>query len=147
MYIPTHILVCTWPSCQPGALRTDITTHIQCLLVWPPGWALFFTIMGLSSHWGVSLKTEWVSLLSWRLLPACLSVFPLPMQFTGFPGGSAGKESTCNAGDLGSIPGLGRYPGEGNGNLLQYSCLGNLMDQGVWQTAVYGGTSQTQLRD
>ena len=43
----------------------------------------------------------------------------------GFPGGSDGKESTCNAGDLGSIPGLGRYPREGHGNPLQYSCLEN----------------------
>ena len=50
----------------------------------------------------------------------------------GFPGGSPGKESTCNVGDLGSIPGLGRYPGEGNGNPLQYSCLENPMDGGTW---------------
>ena len=46
----------------------------------------------------------------------------------GFPGGSAGKESSCNAGDLGSIPGLGRSPGEGNGHPLQYSGLENPMD-------------------
>ena len=45
----------------------------------------------------------------------------------GFPGGSDGKESACNAGDLGSIPGLGRSPGEENGNPLQYSCLENSM--------------------
>ena len=51
---------------------------------------------------------------------------------TGFLGGSIGKESTCNAGDLGLIPGLGRYPGEGNGNPLWYSCLGNPMDRGAW---------------
>ena len=44
----------------------------------------------------------------------------------GFPGGSAGKESACNVGDLGLIPGLGRSPGEGHGNPLQYSCLENL---------------------
>ena len=50
----------------------------------------------------------------------------------GFPGGSAGKESACNAGDPGSIPGLGRSPGEGNGNPLQYSCLENPMDGGAW---------------
>jgi len=50
----------------------------------------------------------------------------------GFPGGSDGKESACTAGDLGSIPGLGRSPGEGNGNPLQYSCLKNPMDRGVW---------------
>ena len=57
-----------------------------------------------------------------------------------FPCGSAGKESTCNAGDLGSIPGLGRSPGEANGNLLQYPCLENLMDRGAWWAAVHGVT-------
>ena len=46
----------------------------------------------------------------------------------GFSGGSDNKESACNAEDLGSIPGLGRFPGEGNGNPLQYSCLENSMD-------------------
>ena len=54
----------------------------------------------------------------------------------GFPGGSVGKESACNAGELGSVPGLGRSPGEGNSNPLQYSCLGNPMDRGVWQVEV-----------
>ena len=49
-----------------------------------------------------------------------------------FPGGSDGKVSVYNAGDLGSIPGSGRSPGEGNGNPLQYSCLENLMDRGAW---------------
>ena len=50
----------------------------------------------------------------------------------GFPGGSAGKESTCNVGDLGSIPGLGRSPGGGHGHSLQYSCLENPMERGAW---------------
>ena len=50
----------------------------------------------------------------------------------GFPGGSVGKEPTCNAGDPGSIPGWGRSPGEGNGNPLQYSCLENPMNRGAW---------------
>ena len=54
----------------------------------------------------------------------------LPLLLMGFPGGSDGKESACNAGDLGSIPGLGRSPGEGIGNPLQYSCLENSMDRG-----------------
>ena len=49
-----------------------------------------------------------------------------------FPGGSDGKASAYNMGDLGSIPGSGRSPGEGNGNPLQYSCLENLMDEGGW---------------
>ena len=54
----------------------------------------------------------------------------------GFPSGSDSKESTCNAGDLDSIPGLGRSPGEQNGNLLRYSCLENPMDRGAWQATV-----------
>ena len=61
-----------------------------------------------------------------------------------FPGGSDGKASAYNAGELGSIPGLGRFPGEGNGNPLQYSCLENPTDRGAWQTTVYGvAKSQT----
>ena len=50
-----------------------------------------------------------------------------------FPGGSDGKASVYNAGDLGSIPWLGRFPGEGNGNSLQYSYLENSMDKGAWR--------------
>ena len=58
----------------------------------------------------------------------------------GFPGGSDGKESACNAGDLGSIPGSGISPEEGNGYPLQYSCLENSMDRGVLWATVYVGT-------
>ena len=54
-----------------------------------------------------------------------------------FPGGSDSKESAYNAGDLGLILGLGRSPGEGNDNPLQYSCLGNPMDIGAWQATVH----------
>ena len=63
---------------------------------------------------------------------------------TWFPGGSDGKESSCNAGDLGSNPELGRSPGERNSYPLQYSCLENLMDKGAWKAAVHGAAkSQT----
>ena len=55
-----------------------------------------------------------------------------------FPGGSDGKVSACNARDPGSIPGSERSPGEGNGNPLQYSCLGNPMDREAWQATVHG---------
>ena len=56
------------------------------------------------------------------------------------------KASACNAGDLGSIPGLGRSPGEGNGNPLQYSCLENPMDRGAWWAIVHGvAKSRTRL--
>ena len=62
----------------------------------------------------------------------------------GFPGGSDGKESACNVGDLGLTPGSGRSPGEGNGNLLQYSCLESPMDRGDWLATVHGfAKSQT----
>ena len=54
------------------------------------------------------------------------------MCTSNFPGGSDGKESTCKAGDPGSIPRSGRFPGEGNGSPLQYSCLENSMDRGAW---------------
>ena len=64
----------------------------------------------------------------------------------GFPGGSDGKESACNVGDLGSIPGSGRSPGGGHGYQLQSSCLENSMDRGTWWATVHGvAKSQTQL--
>ena len=65
-----------------------------------------------------------------------------------FPGGSEVKASACNTGDPGSIPGLGRSLGEGNGNLLQYSCLENPMDRGAWSATVHGfAKSRTRLSD
>ena len=64
----------------------------------------------------------------------------------GLPGGSEGKASACSAEDLGSIPGLGRSPGEGNGNPLQYSCLENSMDCGAWQATVHGVTKSRTER-
>ena len=63
---------------------------------------------------------------------------PFPVSWAPLYHSSVGKESACKAGDLGLIPGLGRYPGEGNGNPLWYSCLENPMDRGVWQATVYG---------
>ena len=65
----------------------------------------------------------------------------------GFPGGSVGKES-CSAGVMTSIPGLGRSPGGGHGNPLQYSCLGNPMDRGAWRAAVFGvAKSRARMSD
>ena len=68
---------------------------------------------------------------------------PIPV-FLGFPGGSDGKESACNVGDLGSIPGFGRSLGQGHGNPLRYFCLENSKDTGAWQATVHEVTkSQT----
>ena len=70
---------------------------------------------------------------------------PTPV-FLGFPYGSAGKESACNAGDLGSIPGLGRSPGEEMATHASILAWGNPMDIGAWQATVHGITkSQTRL--
>ena len=75
---------------------------------------------------------SWVQKIPWRKDRLSTPVL------LGFPGGSYGKECTCNAGDLGLIPGLGRSLGEGNGNLLQYSGLENSMDRKAWWTTVQG---------
>ena len=88
-------------------------------------------------------------LLKWKKLE---HIFMLSSQriklLRGLPGGSEAKASTCNVGNLGSIPGSGRSPGEGNGYPLQYSCLGNPMDRRAWWATVHGvEKSQTRLSD
>lgn len=72
----------------------------------------------------------------------------IPEAQRGLPHSSDGKESTCSGGDLGSIPGSGRCPGEGHGNPRQYSCRENPMDRGVWRATVHRvAESQTRLSD
>ena len=68
----------------------------------------------------------------------CQNLTVITMSFLAFPPSSVGKESICNAGDMGSIPGSGRSPGEGNGNPLQYSCLEKPMDRGTLWATVHG---------
>ena len=76
------------------------------------------------------------------------SKFESELCLDSFPGGSDGKESACNVGNPGSIPGLGRSTGKGNGYPLQYSCLENPMDRGAWRATVHGiAKSQTRLSD
>ena len=60
----------------------------------------------------------------------------------GFPGGSVVKNPHANSGDAGSIPGSGRFPGEGNSNPLQYSCLGNAINRGAWRATVHGAAKE-----
>ena len=73
-----------------------------------------------------------VDIWVWIMLKPSMQDFKHILTSMGFPGGSEVKASACNAGDSGSIPELGRSPGEGNGNPLQYSCLENPMDGGAW---------------
>ena len=63
------------------------------------------------------------------------------------PGGSDSKESACNTGDLGLSPGSRRFPGEGNGDPLQYSCLGDPMDRGAWRATVHGVAKSRNVSD
>ena len=94
----------------------------------------------MSGSWWV-IMPSWLS-GSWRSFLYSSSVY------SGFPGGSEVKASACNAGNLSSIPGLARSPGEGNGNPLQYSYPENPMDGGAWWATVHGvAESQTQLSD
>ena len=73
-----------------------------------------------------------------KVTPHCSFDFNFSRNKQGFPCSSSGKEPALSAGDLGSIPGLGRSPGEGNGKPLQYPCLENFMNRGALWTAVHG---------
>ena len=83
--------------------------------------------------------------ISTPALQAGSAVSSLTAIAEDFPGGSDGKASAYNAGDTGSIPGSGRSPEEGNGNSLQYSCLGNAMDREAWWARVYRITKESDM--
>ena len=90
------------------------------------------------------LQETWVQSLGREDPPGERNGYPL--QYQGFPGGSDGKESAYNAGDLGLSLGSGRSPEEGNGSPLQYSCLENSTDREAWWAIVHGSAkSQTRL--
>ena len=97
-------------------------THSVCLILIPSDvWA---------RDQGASLREQTQDVLTDQ--GPHLLLIRVPFPWPGLPGGSDGKASVYNAGDLGSIPGSGSFPGEGNGNPLQYSCLENPMDGGAW---------------
>ena len=83
----------------------------------------------LESRRKISTIKQVTSQVCRSLIYSFISIY---LKYMDFPGGSDGKASVYNAGDLGSIPGLERSPGEGNGNPLQYYCLENPMDRGAW---------------
>ena len=97
---------------------------------------VFLSLAALKSFLSLTFRTIWVTLLisgvlwaSWIQMSISFLIFQQVLLYMGFPCGSDGKESACNAGDLGLIPGLGRSPGGGHGNPLQYSGLENLHGQ------------------
>ena len=96
------------------------------------GWKWQFTLTGVRCDFWYWKEGRG----RYRIFKMCVCVYLF--VYGGFPGGSEVKVSACNAGDLGSIPGLGRSPGEGNGNPFQYSCLEKPMDRGAWWAIVHG---------
>ena len=114
------------------------------LCIWKEG--ILLSDMPVTCPFSMRTSPLCITLVGWRFsweraVTPALSACDCPplREFTEcFPGGSEDKVSTCKAGDLGSIPGLGGSPGEGNGNPLQYPCLENLMDRGAWWAAVHG---------
>ena len=86
---------------------------------------------------GLRLPFEVVCILSMERVSKETHFLPIKKQQAEIAGGSDGRESACNAGDLGLILGLGRFAGEGNSYPLQYSCLENSMDRGTWQATVH----------
>ena len=97
-----------------------------------------YSLPGSSVHGIFQARVlEWVAIAFSEIQPQRI--------YLGFPGGSVVKNSPANAGDMGWIHGSGRSPGEGNGNVLQYSCLENSMDRGAWRTTVNQVTKEQDM--
>ena len=127
-----------WDPTDPPALARKMETR-KCAIF---NTILFSTCLAQLTH-SFCPESLWVF-----PIPTCCDLFLLKMRKSTFFFNLYGQESACNAGDPGWIPGLGRSPGGGHGNPLQYSCLENAMDGGAWRATVHGVTkSQTQLSD
>ena len=116
-----------WSQGREDSLEKEVGSH-SSTLAWKIPWTE--EPGGLQSMGSQRVRHDWMTNTFTFTLH---SVFGLPQWFNG-------KESTCNAGDVGSIPGLERSSGGGHGNPLQYSCLENSMDRGTWQATVHGVT-------
>ena len=124
------------------------------VVVWVKGEIVLPLIL---TYWGHHLCSSYIYIYIHKYINKQIYIYLYIYIYTfiyfyltvqGFPDGSDGQESACNAGDPSSIPESGRSPGEGNGNPLQYSCLENSMDRGAWQATVHGvAKSQTRLSD
>ena len=156
----THSSILAWKSPrteEPGVVQSrsvqtvghDLATELQCLFIprgFPPSFPLTFQC--ISGFLIRNLNSDLLGLSPFQSLSSVIQMFKPPVNLwwhfpQGVPCGSAGKESTCNVGDLGSIPGLGRSPGEGKGYPLQYSGLEN--SNGLF--GPWGHKSRTWLSD
>ena len=112
--------------CREDPLEKEMATHSSIL-----AWRIPGTGAWGAAVYGVAQSQTQLKRLSSSSSSTHIIIVYLPRRLSG-------KESACNAGDTGSIPGSGRSPGEGNGNPLQYYCLGNPMDRGAWGATVMG---------
>ena len=148
----SHLILCRpllLLSSIPLSIRVFSNEAVLCIR-WPKYCSFSFNISPSNEHPGlISFRMVWLdSFAVQRTVKSLLqhhgskaSIIPHSALFPwGFPGGSEVKTSAYNAGDLGSIPGLGRSPGEGKDNPLQYSCLENPMNGGAWWATVHGVT-------
>ena len=118
--------VAPFSSCPQSFPASGSALHIR----WPKCWSFSFSISPSNEYSGlISFRIDWFDLL---VVQGILKSLLQHHDLKAFPSGSDSKASVCNAGDPGSIPGLGRSPGEGNGSPFQYSCLENPMDRGAW---------------
>ena len=130
-----------WPTEPCPAFHQEVSSLLEQLPL-----SFVFVLQREVFPWPRTVSL--VLFLCIRYTGSCLIHLQPQITKQVFPGGSVGKESSCNAGDPGSIPGSGRFSGEGNANPLQYSCLGNPMDRGAWWATVHEvAKSQTQLND
>ena len=146
--LSNHLICCNplllLPSIFPS-IRV-FSKELALRIRWPKYWSFRFSISPFNEYSGlISFRMDWLDLLAVQgTLKSLLqhlnskgsilecSAFFVVQLFRDFPGGSDGKASACNVGDLGSIPGSGRSSGKGNGYPLQYSCLENPMDGRAW---------------
>ena len=125
-----HKSMFSFVRCQTSS-KVAVSFYSTTINVWQLLFLHILTEFGGVSLWILANLID----VKWYLIVLiCISL----MTYEVLPVGSHSKESACNTGDLSSIPGLGRSPGEGHGNPLQYSCLENSMDRGAWWTRVHG---------
>ena len=124
-------IICIYLSIHPSIY------HVY-LLIYPLFYRIYLS-MYLSIHWSIYLSIH--PSINWSIISVCLSDYL--SIYLGRPGGSVVKNLPASPGDSGSIPGLGRSPGEGNCDPLQYSCLENPMDRGACWATVHGVTKES----
>ena len=161
-----HLILCCplllLPSIFPSI--KVFSSELALCIRWPKYWSFSLNVNPSNECSGlISFRIDWFDLLIVQgtlksLLHSSkasilqhsaffLSQLSHPHMTTRFPGGSDDKESAFNAGDLGSILGLGRSPGGGHGNPFQYSCLENPMDRGAWWATVHGGHRESDMTE